>query len=148
MSWRAGSASSSSRGRGGSRLGAIPKNASSGLARAKIGELMMRLELAEHLIEKRGAHGRVEGAAAMRGLGEPCEGSALSADDDLCRLPRVTFDSLPNDGTGGSRATSRGEARAEDAMERCRRRRGDPRDAGGDLVPRRGLSQDPGASGA
>src|SRR4030095_10334794 len=43
------------------------------LARAKIGELMMGLELAEHLIEK-GRSGRVEEAAAMRGLMSPGTG--------------------------------------------------------------------------
>jgi hypothetical protein len=34
-------------------------------------------------------------------------------------------------------------ARAEDAVERCRRRRGDPRGAGGEPVPRRRLSEGP-----
>jgi hypothetical protein len=41
------------------------------LARARIGELMMRLELAEHLIEKKGARGRVEEIPAMRATVSP-----------------------------------------------------------------------------
>jgi hypothetical protein len=54
MSWRAGSASSSSEGTRGLKTRSDPKERELTLARAKIGELMMRLELAEHLIEKGG----------------------------------------------------------------------------------------------
>jgi hypothetical protein len=51
MSWRAGSACSSRPARGGeSRV--EPEERELTLARAEIGELMMRLELAEFLIEK------------------------------------------------------------------------------------------------
>ena len=53
MSSRAGSGSSSSRDAGAEDR-SDPEERELTLARAKIGELMMRLELAEHLIEKRG----------------------------------------------------------------------------------------------
>jgi hypothetical protein len=86
------------------------------LARAKIGELMMRLELAEHLMEKRGSRtsGRSNGDETRP---EPWDRPAVSADDDLCRLPGAALDGLPDDGTGARRATDRGQARAQDGAQ-------------------------------
>ena len=54
MSSRAGSASFLEQGTRGLRIRGEPEEREPTLARAKIGELMMRLELAEDLIEKRG----------------------------------------------------------------------------------------------
>src|SRR5712691_10127691 len=51
----------------GLRIRGEPEERELTLAHATIGELMMRLELAEDLIEKRGLHGRVEEARAMKG---------------------------------------------------------------------------------
>src|SRR5262249_17354546 len=90
-------------------------------------------------------------AAAMRGAvrrGERRNGPPLSADDDLCHLPRGPLDGLPDDGADDQRAADCGQAWAEDAVERCRGRRGDPPGAGGDPVPRRRLSEDPGPPGS
>src|SRR5438445_1818710 len=83
------------------------------LARAKIGELMMRLELAEHLIEKRGSRtsGRSSGDERRD---QHRDRSTISADDDLCRLPRAALDGVPDDGAGARRATGHGQARAQD----------------------------------
>src|SRR5262249_11091603 len=86
------------------------------LARAKIGELMMRLELAEHLIEKRGSRTSGRSSGDERGR-ERRDGPTLSADADLCGLPRGALDGLPDDGAGDQRAADRGQARAEDAVE-------------------------------
>jgi hypothetical protein len=54
MSWRAGSASCSRPAPAGSKIRSDPEERELTLARAKVGELTMRLELAEYLIEKRG----------------------------------------------------------------------------------------------
>ena len=53
MSWRAGTVFLE-QGTRGLKTGSDPDERELRLARAKIGELMMRLELAEHLTEKRG----------------------------------------------------------------------------------------------
>ena len=94
------------------------------LARAKIGELMMRLELAEHLIEKGGSRtsGRSSGDEGGREFGN---GAVLSADDDLCHLPGAALDGVPDDGAAARCATGRGQAWAQDVTSRCRGRRGD-----------------------
>ena len=52
--WRVGSALFLETGTRGLKTRAEPEERELTLTRAKIGELMMRLELAEHLIEKRG----------------------------------------------------------------------------------------------
>jgi putative transposase len=92
MSWRAGSASSSSEGTRGLKTRSDPKERELTLARAKIGELMMRLELAEHLIEKGGAYGRVEEATAMRRGLSPGTGRRypLTMICAVFRVPRST----------------------------------------------------------
>ena len=62
------------------------------LARAKIGELMMRLELGRALHRKKGAHGRVEEAAAMRDAVSPGTGRRypLRMICAVFRVPRST----------------------------------------------------------
>jgi hypothetical protein len=89
----------------------------------------------------------VEEAAGDERGRELCDGPKISADDDLCRLPRVALDGVPDDDAGDQRPASCSQARAEDPVERCGGRRGDPRGAGGDPVPRRRLSEDPSALG-
>lgn len=86
------------------------------LARAKIGELMLRLKLAVHLIEKRGLatsgrdHGDEDGAQSEY---EP----AVSAADDL---PGVACGALERLSDGRARAgrAGAGQARAEDPGQR------------------------------
>jgi hypothetical protein len=58
----------------GLRTRAEPEERELILARATSGELTMRLELAEHLIEKKGLRGRVAEAAAMRSTVSPGTG--------------------------------------------------------------------------
>ena len=79
-----------------------------------------------------------------RGLGD---GLALSADDDLCRLPRVLFDGLPYDDAARQRAAGCGQASAKDPVERRGGRRGDSLGAGGGAIPRRRLSEAPSPHG-
>jgi hypothetical protein len=59
------------------------------LARAKIEELMMRLELSEHLIVKKGTRGRVEEAAAMRSAVTPGTGRRYPL-TPICAVFRVS----------------------------------------------------------
>ncbi len=85
------------------------------LARAKIGELMMRLELAEHLIEKRGSRtsGRDPGD---EGHGQSEHEPALPADDDLPGLAGGPLEGLRHSPTargGGGPEQARAEDRGE-----------------------------------
>ena len=94
------------------------------LARAKIGELMMRLELAEHLIEQRGSRtsGRDPGdEGGAQSEYEP----ALSAHDDLSGVACGALERLCDGPAPGGRAGA-GQARAEDLGERPRPGRRDP----------------------
>src|SRR5262249_46453824 len=69
------------------------------LARAKIGELMMRLELAEYLIEKRGLRTSGRGSGDER-RSESWDRRPVSADDELRGLASVALDRLRVDGAG------------------------------------------------
>jgi len=60
---------------------------------AKLGEVMMRLELAEDLLEKK-ATGRSCGSAGDESAIEPDDGPSLSVDDGVSRLARATGDGL------------------------------------------------------
>src|SRR5215467_7766517 len=117
------------------------------LARAKIGELMMRLELAEHLILKKGAYGRVEEAAAMRGTVSAATGRRYPL-TTICAIFRVSHSTvyrrLAPASSAPPVAAKRGpKTRWSDAGGR----RGNPHGAGGDSVPRRRLSEGPGSPG-
>jgi glycosyltransferase involved in cell wall biosynthesis len=99
------------------------------LARAKIGELMMRLELAEHLIEKKS---RTSGGnPGDEGHGQSEHARALPADDALPGvaggpLERVRRGRAPRGGAGPE------QGRTEDRRERRRGARRDPRRLAGD----------------
>ncbi len=74
------------------------------LVRAKIGELMMKLELAEHLIEKGGSRTSGRGTSD-EGCREPEHGPPLSRHDDLCcAVLRVARSSVYATGTSARSA--------------------------------------------
>src|SRR5262249_2424281 len=88
------------------------------LARAKIGELMMRLSSWQSTSRKKGGS-RTSGRSTSDEDGDqPEQRTALSADDGLCGLPRAAFDGVPGDRAGARRPRRHGKARTEDLGER------------------------------
>ena len=81
------------------------------LARTKIGELMMRLELAEYLIEKKASrrNGRGPGDERPR---QPRDETAVSPHDDLCGLRDRAVECVCGGGFAGGVAVP-GQARAQ-----------------------------------
>jgi transposase len=69
---------------------------------AKLGETMMRLELAEDLLEKKDTE-RSCGSARDEYADESRDGSAVSTDDGLRHLSRATSDGVRADGGHGGR---------------------------------------------
>jgi hypothetical protein len=115
------------------------------LARAKIGELMMRLELAEHLIEKGGSRTSGRGPGDEGGAESEYE-PALSADHDLPGVADGAFERLCERRAAGCPAEVE-QARAEDPGQRPRPGRRDPPRLERGAVPRRRRPEGAGAAG-
>jgi hypothetical protein len=114
------------------------------LARAKIGELMMRLELAEDLIEK-GLHGRVEEARAMTTRVSPSRQRRYPLTMICGCIDWRGRASMPRQRRPSP--SWRRASPAQDVAQRRRPGRRDPGDPGGDAVSWRRLPKDSSPSG-
>ena len=112
---------------------------------AKLGEVMMRLELAEDLLEKRG-YGTSGGGMGDERHAQSHDGPALPAHAGVCRLSGAAVDGVYRGrADDGSSRVVGGQAGPEDAGVRRDARGGHSGRAGGHAVPWRGPPQGAGA---
>ena len=98
----------------GLRIRGEPEERELMLARAKIGELMMRLELAEDLIEKRGFTDEWK-RRAMKGRVSPGTQRPYPL-DDLCGVSRAAVECV-RDGSAGALSGARPQAGPKDGAQ-------------------------------